>query len=693
MTTASDFNLVNGTANLASLAASGAVGIGNDTTAGALTAGATTANAFSLTNGTADLASLTGTGATPTATVAADTTLTVTGATGMTAMNDLTVLGTADVQTGPADAVTTTVGQGAPIVPPGGSAIPGSLTAVGATGQDLDIASGTADYGAGAVNMSGTITIGSAHRDPAYEGDYVGSVLADNPMLYYRFEEADNTLPALDTAGGDHNGTYRNQATPVELAAGTAPMDGMLGKAVEFDGADDSVAVDHTITMGNHLSIESWFSSEDLDGWDCIINRDDWPTGGTHWQFNGRDIQFAVNGGTGDRKFSYAFNDNQWYHVVVTYDRTVSDGELKLYVDGDLQQTISNVGASKDPSIAPGDIGAWKGTDREWDGYMDEFAIYDSVLSEERVAAHYAGQSLIDPGCQPAPGAFVGGATTANTVNLRNGSAVLASLRGMGTDPSTTVGAGTTMNVASDIRGMSNITVGGILTTGDGVNVTDELTVEPGGTVDLTEGNLVVNYGAGANPLADLTALIAEGYAGGFPTAWEGTGITTSLGTQAGNPQGTTGLAIIDNDDPLREPGGGLPPQVGGKEELEGVPLPEDFKSILIGYTWTGDANFDGVITTADYDLIDRTWLQFKEHGDEPGWEPEGGFRYAVGDFNYDGQITTADYDLIDRVWLITGGGVPLGGIGGPVPTPEPATLVLLGLGAAAALARKRRSR
>jgi len=699
VTTAGDFNVVNGTANLASLAASGAVGIGNDTTAGALTAGATTANAFSLTNGTADLASLTGTGATPTATVAADTTLTVTGATGMTAMNDLTVLGTADVQTGPADAVTTTVGQGAPIVPPGGSAIPGSLTAVGATGQDLDIASGTADYGAGAVNMSGTITIGSAHRDPAYEGDYVGSVMADNPLLYYRFEEADNTLPALDTAGGDHNGTYRNQATPVELAAGTAPMDGMLGKAVEFDGADDSVAVDHTIVMGNHLSIESWFNSEDLGGWDCIINRDDWPTGGTHWQFNGRDIQFAVNGGTGDRKFAYAFNDNQWYHVVVTYDRTVSDGELKLYVDGDLQQTISNVGASKDPSIAPGDIGAWKGNDREWDGYMDEFAIYDSILSEERVAAHYAGQSLIDPGCQPAPGAFVGGATTANTVNLRNGSAVLASLRGMGTDPSTTVGAGTTMNVASDIRGMSNITVGGILTTGAGVNVTDELTVEPGGTFDLRDGNLVVNYGAGANPFDDLAALVKEGYNNidtgppvGFPNVWEGTGITTILGTYAENDQWTTGLAIIDNDDPLRDPGGGLPPMVGGKESLGDVPLPGDFKSVLIGYTWVGDANFDGIINSADFDLIERAWLQIKAHPEDP---PDGGFRYAVGDFNFDGMINSADYDLIERTWLIAGstpiGGI--GGIGGPVPTPEPATLVLLGLGAAAALARKRRSR
>lgn len=47
---------------------------------------------------------------------------------------------------------------------------------------------------------------------------------------------------------------------------------------------------------------------------------------------------------------------------------------------------------------------------------------------------------------------------------------------------------------------------------------------------------------------------------------------------------------------------------VGGKESLGGVPLPMDFKSILIGYVWTGDANLDGVINSHDYDLLYRAW-------------------------------------------------------------------------------------
>ena len=91
--------------------------------------------------------------------------------------------------------------------------------------------------------------------------------------------------------------------------------------------------------------------------------------------------------------------------------------------------------------------------------------------------------------------------------------------------------------------------------------------------------------------------------------------------------------------------------------------------SVLVGYTWYGDANLDGVVDSNDYDMIDNAWLLWTTQGTVP----DGGFRWAVGDFNYDGVIDSNDYDKIDNAWLLQNGGLaPVAPA--PLTAPEPAT-------------------
>jgi len=254
--------------------------------------------------------------------------------------------------------------------------------------------------------------------------------------------------------------------------------------------------------------------------------------------------------------------------------------------------------------------------------------------------------------------------------------------------------AGATVSAAHVRQRALSIGDGGTLTvrpdgTAAGTSVVETLTIAggpiPTGTLDLADNNLIINYTDGASPFDDLVALIEHGYNNvdtddppdGYPNLWEGTGITSAEARD--NSQLTTGLAIIANDDPLSETS---PPKVGGLSHLEGVPV--DPTSILIKYTWTGDANLDGVINSNDYDLIDTAWMLWSNEGRVP----EGGFRYAVGDFNYDGIINSNDYDMIDRAWVLSEG-APCGG-GAPLPTPEPATLSLLALGGLALVRRRK---
>jgi len=239
------------------------------------------------------------------------------------------------------------------------------------------------------------------------------------------------------------------------------------------------------------------------------------------------------------------------------------------------------------------------------------------------------------------------------------------------------VDAGAELRVRG-FTGMGITSVDGRLALGEATSTTAELWMTelagiPKGTVDLGRGNLVVDYDpAKPNPYAQVLDWVRDGLnlAGGGK--WDGHGITSSVA--AASAQSLFGVACIDNTMAL----------VGGFTDLEGTAV--DASSVLLKFTYWGDANLDGVVDANDYDRIDKYYLF-----------PPAVMTWGHGDFNYDGAIDANDYDKIDKAYLFQG--APLGGATAgeagvvPVATPEPATLALLALGAAAALARRRRTR
>ncbi|MBE3123276.1 MAG: PEP-CTERM sorting domain-containing protein, partial [Planctomycetes bacterium] len=104
-----------------------------------------------------------------------------------------------------------------------------------------------------------------------------------------------------------------------------------------------------------------------------------------------------------------------------------------------------------------------------------------------------------------------------------------------------------------------------------------------------------------------------------------------------------------------------------------------DDSSVLLKYTYWGDANLDGQVTFDDYDIIDYFYW-FPLPAAQMGW--------WTGDFNMDGEVTFDDYELIDYAYWFQGAPLTGDGLGA---VPEPATLVLLGLGVLAIAARRKR--
>ena len=92
--------------------------------------------------------------------------------------------------------------------------------------------------------------------------------------------------------------------------------------------------------------------------------------------------------------------DGQWHQAVVTYQEsygTADEMQIQLYLDGKFQASTvvgdatwpARLGPELDHVVIGGvnDIGyVWN----SYKGLVDEFAIYDGVLSADRIAIHYA---------------------------------------------------------------------------------------------------------------------------------------------------------------------------------------------------------------------------------------------------------------------------------------------------------------
>jgi hypothetical protein len=240
-----------------------------------------------------------------------------------------------------------------------------------------------------------------------------------------------------------------------------------------------------------------------------------------------------------------------------------------------------------------------------------------------------------------------GGFTGAGTKIFEAGYSALGSVS---TPGSTIVQDGATVEAVL-IREQS-LTVAGqaILTDPAAASSVNLLEILPGAQLDLRTGSLVIRADQpdAAAVLNEVVGWIRSARNTG-PAPWTGSGLTSSAA--AGNP--LTTLAAILNQNPGGAP---LHTSFGG--------IGVDASSVLIEYTWNGDANLDGRVDAADYFRIDRGFLA-------------GGAGFRDGDFDYSGTIDGDDYYLIDQAYQQQSGI-----LAGPAATlaqvPEPELAMLL---------------
>jgi len=236
-----------------------------------------------------------------------------------------------------------------------------------------------------ATGRATPLTVGQATSPQSYSN----LVLADNPLVYYRFEEAVGATVAVDSSGNGNHGTYVGGVT-----LGTANDLVGLGNAGRFNGTNGRVDV---ASLGSFAqsTVEAWINVDALASGCCksIYSTDAFGTGNLHFNVkSGLDIEHAIGNGGPDNINTpggvIALDD--WFHVVASYDR-LDGGRTKIWINGILLAEGFH-GSSPFANFSDANVGSFN-LSRFFNGRIDEFAIYDSILNEQQILAHMAARN------------------------------------------------------------------------------------------------------------------------------------------------------------------------------------------------------------------------------------------------------------------------------------------------------------
>jgi len=207
-----------------------------------------------------------------------------------------------------------------------------------------------------------------------------------NLTHYYRFENNSND------SKGSINGT--------DVSVSYSSSYGVFGNGVNFNGSARIYFAGHFTASNSPFSVSFWMKSS-TTGLSTIFSDgsawDDNYAGVYLWlgDSSGKPTFMLRNGAGGTSNLQSTTNvyDGNWHHIVLTCTGDTSTNGQKFYIDGSLN-------TQKTPSfnvVSPSGSYYYLGSARydsnlyNFNGYLDDFAIFSRVLSADEVNNLYTG--------------------------------------------------------------------------------------------------------------------------------------------------------------------------------------------------------------------------------------------------------------------------------------------------------------
>jgi hypothetical protein len=192
-----------------------------------------------------------------------------------------------------------------------------------------------------------------------------------------------------DYTGNGNNGT---------IVGAEWTSEGVLGGAYYFDGNSGFITFNSLPNVlkqiyRNSFTISLWLKSDDVTNDHCVVYE------GTQdnenfvmiFQYNSQ-IHFVTRVNKGKKVENvvrtYNLSNNVWYNIVCTWNAGLE--ESRIYVDGLLcDYNIGYRQYSLGSDAGTMDIGHGSTSSKYWLGYLDEFQIYNHVLSSDQIYQLY----------------------------------------------------------------------------------------------------------------------------------------------------------------------------------------------------------------------------------------------------------------------------------------------------------------
>jgi hypothetical protein len=227
---------------------------------------------------------------------------------------------------------------------------------------------------------------------------YAQAVWADAPVAYWRLDESSGTTVA------DLPGTSDGSLTGGVLV-GQAGALAEANRSMRFDGVDGSLAVVPnsnallTLNGASALTVESWINPQTQimpSGFRMFYTFPGQP-GSYLGVYNSGGVMrvivaLVINGVQRAIGAGPAIAVGSWYHVVATYDGAA----LTLYVNGTAVGQLTGLSGPVNVGGSGVLLGGYAVTGGNWnfDGFVDEAAIYPQALTPAQVATHYGLRTL-----------------------------------------------------------------------------------------------------------------------------------------------------------------------------------------------------------------------------------------------------------------------------------------------------------
>jgi hypothetical protein len=216
------------------------------------------------------------------------------------------------------------------------------------------------------------------HRASGPTSAYAAAVKADSPVAYYRLGHASGS--EIDQMGGVP-GAYAGS-----LAVGASLLPHGDGASTVFSGGSLSVPDSPPTRIGpGPVSYDCWLNMASFSNFMVLVDNVSRPYAG---RFDGMQSMFLSFGGNNYASVSLpqTLVLGTSYYLAVTWDAA---GNVCTYING-VQSTSTHAPGAVASSTGFTVAGPASGTDPAFAGSIQEFALYNKVLSPARVSAHYA---------------------------------------------------------------------------------------------------------------------------------------------------------------------------------------------------------------------------------------------------------------------------------------------------------------